>query len=121
MRADPKHPWMEHYKAESVEIVIDTPTLRVLNAIFTPGQAVPWHRHSNIIDHFWVIEGRLRVETRRPDQVFELGPGGYCAVAPGCEHHVSNMGSSPCRLVNLQGFGEYDFVPQPRVAEATHE
>jgi quercetin dioxygenase-like cupin family protein len=118
MRADPKRPWQEHYDATSIEIVVDTPTLRVLDAIFSPGQCVPWHRHSQVTDYFWVVEGRLQVETRCPDQVLEIGPGGYCAVAAGCEHRVTNVGDTSCRVVNLQGFGAYDFVRPERREEA---
>lgn len=114
---DPKHPWEQHYDAERIDVVVDTPALRVLDAFFAPGQQVPWHRHTNVVDHFWVIDGRLRVETRCPDQVFELSAGGYCFVPPECEHRVTNIGKAECRLVNLQGFGAYDFIPQRAVRE----
>ena len=107
---DPKLPWTQHYAADRIDVVVDTPILRVLNAHFAPSQEVPWHRHTNVIDHFWVITGRLRVETQEPDQCFELSAGGYCSVSPGCAHRVTSIGESSCHFVNLQGFGVYDFV-----------
>lgn len=119
-RTDEKRPWDKHYSADRIDIVIDTPILRVLDAGFAPGQQVPWHRHTNVIDHFWVIAGRLRVETQAPDQSFDLGAGGYCAVSPGCEHRVTNIGGDTCHFINLQGFGAYDFI-RPGTAEADHE
>ena len=110
MTASTKRPWERHYDADRIEVAIETPILRVLDATFASGQQVPWHRHTNVIDHFWVVSGRLKVETRAPDQCMELGPGGYCAVAPGCEHRVTCLDGGDCHFVNLQGFGAYDFI-----------
>ena len=52
-------PWEKHYDAERIQVAIETPVLRVLDASFAPGQQVPWHRHTDVVDHVWVISGRL--------------------------------------------------------------
>lgn len=108
--AKTERPWEKHYEADRIRIAVETPLLRVLEATFAAGQQVPWHGHTNVVDHFWVISGRLRVETRAPDQCLELGSGGYCAVGAGCEHRVTCLGDEKCHFVNLQGFGTYDFL-----------
>ena len=102
-------PWLSHYEASRIDIAVDAPGLRVLDATFLPGEHVPWHTHTNVVDHFWVLEGRLLVETTGPDTRHELGAGGYCCVQPGQPHAVTCISDVPCRLVNLQGFGAYDF------------
>lgn len=103
-------PWDRHYKANHIEVILETPTLRILEARFADGDDVPLHTHSHVIDHFWVIEGRLDIETVCPDQRIQLGAGGYFAITPGCAHRVRNSSGKECHFVNLQGFGAYDFT-----------
>lgn len=103
-------PWETHYEAQRIEVLLETPTLRILDATFGPDDLVPWHIHNNIVDHFWVISGQLEIATRNPDQTAVLSAGEYFQVLPGCAHRVRTL-SCECRFVNLQGMGHYDFVP----------
>ncbi len=52
-------PWEKHYDAERIQVAIETPVLRVLDASFAPGQQVPWHRHTDVVDHFWLFPNAL--------------------------------------------------------------
>lgn len=106
----PQRPWETDYEAQRIEVIHETPMLRILDATFGAADLVPWHIHNNIVDHFWVISGDLEITTRNPDQMVVLSAGGYFQVLPGCAHRVRCRGGE-CRFINLQGMGHYDFVP----------
>jgi quercetin dioxygenase-like cupin family protein len=107
--ASPEKPWETKYRAHQVTVVLETAALRILEARFAPGDEVPLHTHSHIVDHFWVVDGVLEIETASPAQRVTLGAGGYFAVPPGCAHKVRNTGSGLCHFVSVQGTGRYDF------------
>jgi quercetin dioxygenase-like cupin family protein len=74
-------------------------------------QKVPWHKHTHIQDTFYVLEGEIRVYMREPKEDVRLVRGETLTVRPGRPHLVTNAGDSSATFLNLQGFGEYDFVP----------
>lgn len=76
-----------------------------------PSQTVPWHRHTNVQDTFYVIEGSIRLFLREPKQEVRLGPGETYSVPPGRPHLVANGGNTSATFLVLQGIGEYDYVP----------
>ena len=68
----------------------------------------PPHRHREITDMFFVLEGTLTF--RVGDETLEAGPGTFVAVPPGTVHTFSNQGSEPARflgLVSPGGFEQY--------------
>jgi len=76
------------------------------------GQCVPWHCHSNITDTFYVLEGRVRISLRDPDEQIELGAGeSWGPVRVGRPHRVTTSGDDEATFLDLQGIGEWDFVP----------
>jgi quercetin dioxygenase-like cupin family protein len=77
----------------------------------SPSQRVPWHHHTNIQDTFYVLEGEIRVFLQDPKQEVRLARGETFAVRPGRPHMVTNAGTASATFLNLQGFGEYDFIP----------
>jgi len=109
MAADGK-PSKADYAVKQVETVARGAD--VMARIFTlaPGEIIPWHAHSNVADHFFVLSGRLTVETRAPDAAHSLGVGERFTVAPGNAHQTSNRGGADCRFLLVQGVGEYDWV-----------
>jgi quercetin dioxygenase-like cupin family protein len=52
--------------------------------IFTlaPGEAIPWHYHSETTDHYFVLRGTLTIETRIPDDQRLLEVGGRYQIMP---------------------------------------
>jgi len=74
------------------------------------GQAVPWHYHSEITDHFVCLEGELVVETRAPRAEHHLKPGQRCAVPPKTAHYVHGKDGSAAKFLIVQGVGRYDYV-----------
>jgi len=87
------------------------PGFRIAELTINPTQKVPWHYHSNIQDTFYVLEGKIRLFLRDPKEEVHLAPGETISVRPRRPHLVTNGGETPATFLNLQGIGEYDFVP----------
>ena len=75
-----------------------------------PGDRHPWHRHSEVMDRIYCLEGLIGVETRQPDRQFRLQPGEHCEVPVGTVHHVSNAGAKTGRYLLVQALGRYDYI-----------
>ncbi len=76
-----------------------------------PTQEVPWHRHTNVGDTFYVLEGQIRLALRDPDEQVDLGPGQPWGPVPaGRAHRVRNAGPTSATFLVLHGIGEYDFI-----------
>ena len=95
-----------------LEIIAETPELRVVRIGLEPGETIPWHSHTQISDRFFCTEGEMTVETRAPRQTHRLTPGSDCMVPARTAHVVTNVGAAPCRFVLVQGIGAYDRVPE---------
>ena len=71
----------------------ERPGFRVRELRMSAAQRVPWHRHTNIGDTFYVLEGRVRISLRDPDEQIELGAGEtWGPVRAGRPHLVTNAG-----------------------------
>ena len=99
------------YTIESVEVLADTPTLRMTVFTVGAGQEIPWHWHSNVSDTYFGMEGVAVIETRAPSARFEIGPGQTGMVPPQRAHHVTGKDGARCKFAILQGVGTYDFNP----------
>ena len=99
------------YEAERRSRHLERPGFRINELQISPTQSVPWHCHSNVRDTFYVLEGRLRIFLREPEEEVELDPGDVFVVAPGRPHLVTNGGEASATFLVLQGIGEYDYVP----------
>ena len=96
---------------KNVEMVAKSDTLMARVYTLGPGEAIEWHRHSEVDDWYVGMAGLLRVETKSPDRYDLVQPGAMAHVSAGTAHHVSNLGDGDCRFLLLQGVGKYDFVP----------
>ncbi|MEQ8440328.1 MAG: cupin domain-containing protein [Alphaproteobacteria bacterium] len=112
-------PWKDQFSIERVEIVEETPDLRVLHMTLNAGEKVPWHWHSKVTDRFFCLAGRVEVESRAPRDLHSLRPGDSCAMDPMVAHEVRNVGSDTAKLIVVQGVGAYDYHPVGREAGAT--
>lgn len=99
------------YQVERRTRHAERPGFRISELQISPTQKVPWHLHSNIQDTFYVIEGRIGLFLREPDEEVRLGPGETYCVKAGRPHLVINGGDSSATFLVLQGIGEYDYVP----------
>lgn len=103
------------------EVVMETRDLRVARLSLAPHGTIPWHRHSEIADHFVCLSGRIEVATHgegqgqppiKRDRV-ELAPGEEFEAPPGTPHRVRNLGPEVARFMVVQGVGTYDRHPAP--------
>jgi mannose-6-phosphate isomerase-like protein (cupin superfamily) len=91
----------------------ERPGFRISEIRLSPTQRVPWHHHSNIQDTFYVLDGRIRIALHDPDEQVELGVGeSWGPVRAGRRHLVTNVGPHAACFLDLQGMGDYDFVPE---------
>jgi len=99
------------YEVERRERHAERPGFWISELQISPTQQVPWHRHTNIQDTFYVLDGQLRLFLREPKEDVRLARGETFAVRPGRPHLVTNVGDGSATFLVLQGFGEYDYVP----------
>jgi len=57
------------------------------------------HRHAEMIDIFYVLEGELTFDLAGEQRT--LGTGGFVLVPPGVVHTFANRGSVPARALNI--------------------
>ena len=98
------------YPTERRAVHAQRPGFRIAELQISPGQKVPWHRHTFVNDTFYVLEGMLRLFLRGPDEEILLAPGETCTVRAGRPHHVTNAGTESATFLVLQGMGDHDFV-----------
>jgi quercetin dioxygenase-like cupin family protein len=99
--------------AESEGEVYDTGALRmrllaqspdqpiaVTDSTMPPGFPGPVrHRHAQMIDIFYVLEGEVTFELAGEERV--LVPGSFVPVPPGVAHTIANRGPAPARVLNI--------------------
>lgn len=107
MTASP--PSKRPYTIENIEVLADTPDLRMTVFTVGAGQEIPWHWHSNVSDTYFGMEGVTVVETRAPNARLEIRPGQTGMVPPKRAHHVTGKDGAGCKFAILQGVGTYDF------------
>ena len=87
------------------------PGFRITELQLSKTQKVPWHYHNNVQDTFYVLQGRLRLFLREPKEEIRLEPGETYTVRARRPHLVTNGGDASAVFLELQGLGEYDYVP----------
>jgi len=99
-----------HYNISARQSIIETPEVRVTLMTLAPGEATPWHRHTEVTDTAFRLDGDIEVQAGEPAENLCLQPGVPCRMEPGRVHRVVNVGQGPCRFLLVQGVGAYDFV-----------
>ena len=75
-----------------------------------PGESIPWHYHSDVTDHYFVLRGTLTIKTRDPDSEREFEIGNRHRIMPETAHLLSNREAMDCQFLLLQGVGKYDWI-----------
>jgi quercetin dioxygenase-like cupin family protein len=101
------------YEVERSACHAERPGFRINELQISPIQKIPWHYHTIIQDTFYVLQGRLCVSLRDPEEEVRLSPGETYTVRARRPHLVTNAGEGSAIFLVLQGFGEYDFIPAP--------
>ena len=99
-----------HYSIAGRQSIIETPEVRVTLMPLAPGEATPWHRHTEVTDTAFRLDGEVQVQAGEPVEDLPLLPGVPCIMEAGRMHRVVNVGAGLCRFLLVQGVGAYDFV-----------
>lgn len=100
-----------NYVIAGRDLVAEGADMQVQLLTLAAGQSIPWHYHSEISDTMICLEGSVIVETRAPRREYVLAPGERCTVPPKTAHYVHGKDDGPCRFINVQGVGVFDFNP----------
>ena len=100
-----------NYEIAGRELIAEGADIQVQVLTLSAGQAIPWHYHNEVADTMICLEGPMVVETRAPRNEYVLMPGQRCSVPPKTAHYVHGKDGGPCKFVNVQGTGVYDFMP----------
>jgi quercetin dioxygenase-like cupin family protein len=76
------------YDVEKLEILAQTPELRMIMVTLAEGQETPWHWHSVAREFYFGLDGMTAVEMRAPCERIELALGQTCIVPPKRAHRT---------------------------------
>lgn len=110
---EPQRDWKRPYEVERSARHAERPGFHITELQIGPSQKIPWHSHTNVQDTFYVLQGRICVSLRDPEEEVHLARGETHTVRPRRPHLVTNAGEGSAIFLVLQGFGEYDFIPAP--------
>jgi len=85
--------------------------VKVQERTLEPGQEIPWHNHTAIIDTTFCVEGTVQIEMLGPSERILLAVGESHAVPVNRPHRVTPSGGKLCRFLLIQGVGQYDRHP----------
>lgn len=100
---------MAVYQLKAVALVAGGPGFLIREFTFAPREATPWHRHSQMSDRAYGLEGRVTLE-RLGRPAIEISPGEVCEAAVGEVHRLINHGETDGRVLLVQTGGSYDFL-----------
>ncbi len=74
-----------------------------------------WHRHSEVNDIVYCLEGTLVCEILDPEnsrgtKLLQITAGNSGEVPVSTVHRLSNQSGKTCRYLLIQGVGKYDFL-----------
>jgi quercetin dioxygenase-like cupin family protein len=98
----------------NLKLIAQTQDVRIVEYTLAPGTSHPWHRHSEVTDRIYCLEGLIGVEVQQPAERYLLRPGESCEVPVGRVHHVGNPGSGAGRYLLIQALGKYDYIRADR-------
>src|SRR5580692_9885999 len=91
-------------------IIVQTADVRIAEYTLGPGDALPWHHHTEITDIFYCLEGRIEVDCRDRAHQQTLHPGEKSSMPVKTSHRVRNATDGTSRYLLIQGVGKYDFI-----------
>lgn len=99
-----------NYSVKNIEPVVIGTDVQARIFTLAPDEFIPWHRHSESTDHYFVLRGTLSISTLDPDDERMLETGGRYKIAAGTSHLIANRGKTDCLFLLLQGVGKHDFI-----------
>lgn len=86
------------------ETVSEVPGNKIKRIGVLPSQRISLQKHHHRAEHWVVVQGTARVTLGT--QEFDLQVGQYCDIALGQVHRLTNLGTAPIEIVEVQ-FGSY--------------
>ncbi len=99
------------YETEYRAYHLEREGFRIAELQLSPNQSVPWHKHTEIGDTFYILSGCMRLFLQNPKEEVRLKSGQSRLVEAKRPHLVTNEGTTSLRFLILQGVGTYDYVP----------
>ena len=99
-----------NYQVKRVDPVMVGSDMQARLFTLAPRDEIPWHRHSECADYYFVLEGTLTVSTRKLKREKKVQIGKHYRIAPGTPHLISNQSGADCRFLLLQGVGKCDWI-----------
>ena len=99
-----------NYSVKNIEPVVVGTDVQARVFTLAPDEFIPWHRHSESTDHYFVLSGSLSITTRDPNAELMLETGGRYRITAGTSHLIANRAKSDCVFLLVQGVGKYDFI-----------
>ena len=100
---------MTPYQAQQMEVICETPEIRVAEITLSPSSDTPPHRHTDAEEICYCLQGELTCEVEG-QQAIVLKPGERRRFIAGQEHQLRNRAETPCRFLLIHGGGKFDFV-----------
>jgi quercetin dioxygenase-like cupin family protein len=98
------------YEPQEMELIVDTPDVRVAEITLAPHTDTPAHEHTRTQEVCYCLEGELRCEADGEAPTV-LRAGRKKTFAAGSDHRLRNVGDAPCRFLLIHAVGRFDFVP----------
>lgn len=100
------------YRAQQVEVVCESPDVRVAEITLPPSAKIPSHRHTHTQEICWCLAGQLTCQS--PGEPTSVLQAGERKIFPANhEHALLNQGEGPCRFLLVHGVGKFDFINCP--------
>ncbi|MFA7665900.1 MAG: cupin domain-containing protein [Burkholderiaceae bacterium] len=99
-----------NYSVEAIIEIAKSTDLWVREFTVAGGEEVPWHRHTEVQDHCYGLEGIVRVQVADTERNWEveLQPGQSCVLPAGTRHRLTCARGAQARYLLVQ-VGKYDF------------
>lgn len=97
------------YEVEHRERYAERAGFWITELRISPAQFVPWHSHDKVADTFYVLEGKIEVNVKDPEETVVLEQYETYTVPAGRPHHVLNPTARAVTFLVLQGGGEYNY------------
>src|SRR5690348_9223404 len=102
------------YKPQDVELIVNTPDVRVAEITLAPHTDTPPHEHTEVPEFCYCLEGEVSCRTEGESPSI-LRAGQKKIFAAGSDHQLRNEGDVPCRFLLIHGVGRFNFVPSTTV------
>lgn len=96
------------YQAQKMEIICETPDVRVAEITLSPLSDTPPHQHRHVEEICYCLEGELTCEVGEQATVLKVGE--RMRFAAGRDHRLGNRAATPCRFLLIHGGGKFDFI-----------